>query len=138
MSTVTLDMARDRAARGAEAMDRMAPDWVSQMVIDGTDEDGNDVFQMAFGDRCVIGQVFGSWGERWTVASMLAPEYADRWATRNNIMVSWEQAEAMAQEAYAVLAEYGFYLTEDFHERPFSYDELTVAWREEIERRRSN
>ena len=75
MTTLTLEVARQRVARGAHHLDRMFPDWATRIDI-GT-------LELNCEENCVLGQLYGNFwdavhavpvfrkpGDEWFVADL--------------------------------------------------------------------
>ena len=114
------------AMRGAEVLDRIRPEWFNDIDI--------EKLYMASATKCIVGQLWGHYDEhKDEVVVLIDPDH-----------VTTYPDNSMELETTSVLMlAHGFFVVEPFfaeHQNfivpSYSYNDLTAAWRREIDIRR--
>lgn len=107
--------AHDAVVAGAEALDRIRPGWYYTVNV--------TELRMASGYNCIIGQVFGTYGDVYRqIARQIDPGNA------------YLYLEESYEAASHLMTEHGFYVPMD--NAPWTYAQLHYEWVTQIELRR--
>lgn len=131
MTSTTATPLRERAAKGAAALDDIMPDWYTEIDV--------EELSITSGLSCVVGQLYGNWGERYHLARLLDPANADLIGQYRDD--DYEVRRRANLHIKNLMVDHGLLLpAEDMNDADYwsngGEDRLTMAWKEEVLRRR--